>query len=203
MRRENLKMGVSGIGAAGYSITEYGTRKNKVGTGENFAKQAAEAKQASGQDAVTLHGADEESGDIAVSSWADVVSGASISVYKTQDFDSENPVYKVKTWDKSGNVTEQMVDVSKVDPKNCDTAELYAYTANLKESGKGSFEDTVLKAAVAKAVKNAEQRNSASWSFSEKTDWVKIANDIMQSEYSYGDLKGYMEWKKFLEFLDK
>ena len=39
------------------------------------------------------------------------------------------------------------MDVSKVDPENCDTAEMYAYTANLKESGKGSFEDTVLKAA--------------------------------------------------------
>lgn len=96
-----------------------------------------------------------------------------------------------------------MVDVSKVDPKNCDTAEMYAYTANLKESGKGSFEDTVLKAAVAKAVKNAEQRNSVSWNFSEKTDWVKIVNDIMQSEYHYGDLKSYMEWKKFLGFWDK
>ena len=45
---------------------------------------------------------------------------------------------------------------------------MYAYTANLKESGKGSFEDTVLKAAVAKSRKNAEQRNSASWNFSEK-----------------------------------
>lgn len=40
----------------------------------------------------------------------------------------------------SGNVTEQVVDVSKADPKNCDTAEMYAYTANLKESEKGSFE---------------------------------------------------------------
>ena len=56
---------------------------------------------------------------------------------------------------------------------------MYAYTANLKESGKGSFEDTVLKAAVAKAVKNAEQRSAGSWSFSEKTDWVKIVNAFL------------------------
>ena len=63
--------------------------------------------------------------------------------------------------------------------------------------------DTVLKAAVAKAVKNAEQRSAGSWGFSEKTDWVKFVNDIMQSEYQYGDLKGYMEWKKFLGFLEK
>lgn len=33
-------------------------------------------------------------------------------------------------------------------------------------------------------------------------DWAEIVNSIMQSKYSYGDLKGYMEWKKFLEFLD-
>ena len=130
------------------------------------------------------------------------MSGLSYSVYKTPDFDPENPVYKVKTWDKSGNVTEQMVDVSKVDPKNCDMAEMYAYTANLKESGKGSFEDTVLKAAVAKAVSNAEQRNSSAGSFSTKMNWVDIVKDIMQSEYSYGDLKGYLEWQKFLGLLN-
>lgn len=34
-------------------------------------------------------------------------------------------------------------------------------------------------------------------------NWVDIVEDIMQSEYSYGDLKGYMEWQKFLGFLDK
>ena len=195
-------MSISEIGAAGYPTAGYETRKTERNVAEgSFAKQAA---QAMGQaQTATLHGADEGSGDITIFSGAEVVSGLSYSVYKTPDFDPENPVYKVKTWDKSGNVTERMVDVSKVDPKNCDTAEMYAYTANLKESGKGSFEDTVLKAAVAKAVKNAAQRSSGSWSFSEKTDWVKIVNDIMQSEYSYGDLKGYMEWKKFLGFLDK
>ena len=98
------------------------------------------------------------------------------------------------------NVTERMVDVSKVDPKNCDTAELYAFTANLKESGKGSFEDTVLKAVVAKTVKDRESAGG-SFHFSEKTDWTKIVKDIMDSEYCYGDLKGYMEWKQFLDYL--
>ena len=193
-------MNINGIGATGYPAAGYETRKTeRNASGGDFAKQAAEAAQA----AATLHGSDEETGDIAIFSNVDIVNNLSITVYKTQDFDASNPVYKVKTWDKSGNVTEQMVDVSKVDPKNCDTAEMYAYTANLKENGKGSFEDTVLKAVVAKAAKNAEQRSSAAWSFSEKTDWVKIVNDIMQSSYHYGDLKGYMEWKKFLGFLDK
>jgi hypothetical protein len=109
-------------------------------------------------------------------------------------------IYDAKTGE-SANVYKAN-DVSKVDPKNCDTAEMYAYTANLKESGKGSFEDTVLKAVVAKSVKDAESR-SGTWSFSEKFDWTKIVNDLMESSYHYGDLKGYMEWKKFLGFLDK
>lgn len=57
---------------------------------------------------------------------------SSISIYKTRDFDAANSAYKVKIWDKSGNMTEWMVDVSKVDPGNCDTAEMYVYTAHLK-----------------------------------------------------------------------
>ncbi len=191
-------MNVSGIEAAGYQIAGHETRKTERNVaGGNFAKQAAEAAQTA-----TLHGADEGTGDITIFSGAEIVSGSSYSVYKTQDFDPENPVYKVKIWDKSGNVTERMVDVSKVDLKNCDAVEMYAYTADLKESGKGSFEDTVLKAVVAKSVKDAES-SSGTWSFSDKFDWAKIVNDLMQSSYQYGDLKGYMEWKKFLGFLDR
>ena len=196
-------MSVNGIGVTGYPGIGYETRRTERNApGGNYAKQAAEASQAAGQATAVLHGAEEGSGDITIFSGAEVVSGTSVSVYKTPDFDPENPVYKVKIWDKSGNVTEQMVNVSKVDPKNCDTVEMHAYTADLKESGKGSFEDTVLKAVVAKSVKDAESR-SGTWSFSEKIDWAKIVNDLMQSSYHYGDLKGYMEWKKFLGFLDK
>ncbi|MDE7430096.1 MAG: hypothetical protein K2N00_12690 [Lachnospiraceae bacterium] len=196
-------MSINGIGITGYPGTGYETRRTERNApGGNFAKQAAEAAQVAGQAIATLHGAEEGSGDITIFSGAELVSGSSYSVYKTQDFDPETPVYKVKIWDRAGKVTEQMVDVSKVDPKNCSTAEMYAYTADLKESGKGSFEDTVLKAVIAKAQKNAESR-SGIWSFSDKFDWTKIVSDIMQSEYRYGDLKGYMEWKTFLGFLDK
>lgn len=195
-------MSISGIGTTYYPTGYETKRTEQKATGGNFARQAAEAAQAAGTaPVVTLHGAEEGTGDIAIFSGAEVVSGTSFSVYRTQDFDLENPVYKVKMWDESGNVTEQMVDVSKIDPKNCNTVEMYAYTAHLKESGKGSFEDTVLKAAVAKSVQDAES-NSGTWSFLEKVDWVKVVNDIMQSSYQYGDLKGYMEWKKFLDLLE-
>ena len=164
-----------------------------------LVKEAAQT--ASVEEVQTLHGDDEETGDIAVYSNIDFVNGKSITVYKPKDFDSDNPVYKVKMWDASGNVTEEMVDVSKVNPKNSDTIEMYAYCANLKENGQGNFVDTVLKAAVAKAVKNAENK-SVSWNFAEKMDWVEIANEIMESSYRYGDIKGYMGWKKFVDLLE-
>lgn len=196
-------MNIHGVRTAGYPAAGR-EEKRTAGNiaGESFARQAAQAAQAQGKETAILHGAAEGTGDITIFSEAELVSGSSVSVYKTQDFDPENPVYKVKIWDKSGHVTEQMVDVSKVDPQNCNTAEMYAYTTNLKESGKGSFEDTVLKAAVAKAAKDGERR-SGTWSFTEKIDWVSVVKDIMQSEYRYGDLKGYMEWKKFLGLLEK
>ena len=195
-------MSVSGIGTTGYPIAGYDTRKTERNVaGGNFAKQAEEAAQATAQTSTAiLHGSDEETGDKAVFSSVCLVNNSSITVYKPQDFDPNNPVYKVKIWDKDGNITEHMVDVSKVDPKNSDTIDMYAYAAYLKDSGKGSFEDTVLKAGVAKY---GEPENYGTFSFSTKMNWVDIVKDIMQSVYSYGDLKGYMEWQKFLELLDK
>jgi len=198
-------MSVSGIEITDYPIARDGTRKTERNVvGGNFAKQVEEAAQTTGQTSTAiLHGSDEKMGDIAICSGVDILNNSSITVYKTQDFDPGNPVYKVKTWDKDGNVTERMIDVSKVDPKSSDTAEMYAYTSNLKQSGKGSFEDTVLKAAVAKAVKNAEQRSSGSWSFSTKMNWVDIVKDIMQMQYNAGNLEGYLHYKRFWDFLGK
>lgn len=195
-------MHVSGIGAAGYPMAVYGTRKteNKV-SGGNFAKQAARAAQVTAQTSpIILHGSDEETGDIAIVSEAYVIDNSAITVYKTRDFDPNNPVYKVKTWDKDGNVTERMVDVSKVDPKNCDTVEMYAYAANLIESGKGSFEDIMR---IVGSAKDRGRGNCESWNYSTKMNWVDILKDITQELYVVKDFKSYMEWKWFLGLLEK
>lgn len=192
---------VSGIQGAMYQEKKSQVGKVSSNGSDSFGGLVKEATQSAGTSEVrTLHGDDEVIGDVAVCSSIDVVNGKSITVYKPKNFNPDNPVYKVKMWDSSGNITEKMVDVSKVDPKKCDTLEMYAYSANLKESGQGNFVDTVLKAAVAKAAKNAESK-SGSWNFVEKLDWVEIANEIMESSYRYGDLKGYMEWKKFVDLL--
>ena len=193
-------MEISGVTRNHWS--EYEINKNgKSASDQKFANNITSTAQT--DKSATLHGSNELTGDIAISSWADVINGSSSTVYKTQDFNPAHPVYKVVTWDKNGNTTERMVDVSKVDPQNCDTVEMYAYTANLKETGKGNFKETVLKAAIAKAASHLEQQTSTSWDYSKNVNWVETVKELMQSAYSYGDLKGYLEWQKFLGLLEK
>ena len=195
-------MNIGGI-TTNYSAA-YDTEKvQNAGTDKNFAKEIANAAQESGAgESTALHGSDEESGDIAVFRALYTDSGSKYTVYKTQDFDPENPVYKVKIWDAGGNMTERMIDVSKKNPRNCDTFEMQVYAAHLKETGRGDFKETVLKAAIAKAASHLEQKSAASWDYSTKINWVDNVRDIMQSAYGRGDLKGYMEWNKFLSFLE-
>ena len=195
-------MNVGGI-STNYSAAYDAEKAQKVGSTGDFAEKIAGAAQGSGTEATAAaHGSDEKSGDVAVFSTLYTDSGSKYTVYKTQGFDSENPVYKVKIWDAAGNVTERMIDASKIDPNNCDTFEMNVYAAHLKESGKGDFKETVLKAAITRAAAHLNQKSSASWDYSTKTNWVDIVKDIMQSAYDYGDFKGYMEWKKFLSFLE-
>lgn len=195
-------MNVGGI-STNYSATYDTEKAQKAGVNGDFSKKIAEAAQANGTETTAAaHGSDEETGYIAVFRSLYTDSGSKYTVYKTQGSDPENPVYKVKIWDAAGNVTERMIDVSKVNPKNCDTFEMQVYTAHLKATGRGDFKETVLKAAIARAASHLEQKSSASWDYSTKINWVDTAKDIMQSAYGYGDLKGYMEWKKFLSFLE-
>ena len=193
---------------SGIQRNVYQEKESQVGKASNndsvsFGGLVKEAAQTVGVEEVqTLHGDDEETGDIAVCSNIDFVNGKSITVYKPKDFDSDNPVYKVKMWDASGNVTEAMVDVSKVNPKNCNVIEMYAYCANLKESNQESFLDTVVKASFTKASAQYESGGFGEWDFSEKMDWVSMVEDVMESVYQYGDMKGYMDWKRFLDLLN-
>lgn len=196
-------MDVRGI-STNYSAAYDAEKAQKTGVNGQFSEKIAKAEQANGTGKyTTLNGSDEESGYVAVFRSLYTDSGSKYTVYKTQDFCPENPVYKVKIWDTAGNVTERMIDASKVDPKNCDTFEMQVYAAHLKETGRGDFKETVLKAAIARAASHLDQNNSASWDYSTKINWVESVKDIMQSAYDYGDLKGYMEWKKFLSFLEQ
>lgn len=177
----------------GYNISKIGMSNST----KNFADEVESACQRS-EDAIQ-HDLGEESGDIAVCAVLYTVSGSTYTVYKTQDFNPENPVYKIQIQDVAGNVTERMIDASKIDPKNCDTYEMDVYAVHLMETGKGSFEETVGRATMAKGGVNS----SVSWDYTKKINWVEMVKDVMQSAYDYGDLKGYFEWQKFLGYMEK
>ena len=195
-------MNIGGV-TTNYSAA-YDTEKAKnAGIDNNFAKEIANAAQAKNTgETSAAHGSDEESEDTAVFRVLYTDSGIKYTVYKTKDFSPENPIYKVKIWDEEDNTTERLIDASKINPRNCDTFEMEVYAAHLKETGKGDFVSSVLSAAIAKAASQANQKSTVSWDYSTRINWVNAVKYAMQSSYNYGDFKGYMEWKKFLSFLE-
>ncbi len=103
-------MNVNGIGAAGYPAAGYETRRARRNYSDQMCNMVPAAQSSGGT--FELHISNDKDGK-AIGSMC----GAdySLTVYQPKDFDPANPVYKVKVWDKDGNVTERMVDVSKVD----------------------------------------------------------------------------------------
>ena len=192
-------MGINGI-ASGYFPAAYNAgRAQKTEINKSFAKSMSEVVQESGVGAV---GSVNESGEIVVWKCCDNVNGLLTTVYKTPDFDPANPVYKVKTWGTDGNVTERMIDVSKIDTKNCDVYEMFAYISYLKDSGKGDYRETMSEFSLVWAIKNIGPDGlPRQCDYSEKVNWVEVVQQIMQFQYDVGNLAGYMEFKKFLDLL--
>jgi len=103
-------MNVNGIGAAGYPAAGYETRRARRNYADQMCNMVPAAQSSGGT--FELHISNDKDGkSIGSMCGADY----SLTVYQPKDFDPANPVYKVKVWDKDGNVTERMVDVSKVD----------------------------------------------------------------------------------------
>lgn len=111
-------------------------------------------------------------------------------------------MYKVKAWDAAGNVTEErLVDVSKVDPNNCDYLDMYTYSCHLTDSGKCPEAQDAFMGAYMGAKANYSDTNNSS--YFDKTNWVNIIRDIMQMQYDAGNLAGYMRYEPFWDFLNQ
>lgn len=185
-------MAIVGIGTTGYPVG-YETRRTERNTaGKIFAGQRGSVASTQRTN-FTLHISNEEDGKV-IGSMAD--QDSSVTVYKTKDFDPANPVYKVKVWDEEGNVEERMVDISKVDPKNCDEIDMFAYSSHLADSGKCPEAQR----AFIGAKSNNGNSNSGSTLFG-KENWMDIVKEMMQMQYDAGNLKGYLDYKKFWDFL--
>ena len=192
-------MNVGGL-STNYPAAYNAGRVHKAENNKSFAKSMSEVVQESGVGSI---GSVNESGDTVVWKCCDNVNGLLTTVYKTPDFDPENPVYKVKTWDTEGSVTERMIDVSKINTKNCDAYEMFAYISYLKDSGKGDYRETTGDFSLVWAVKNIGPDGlPRQCDYSEKVNWVEVVQQIMQLQYDVGNMAGYMQFKKFLELLE-
>ena len=188
-------MSVAGInGTANYPVYTNTTGKATGNVPKNnFSKQINQAKTGN---VFTLHWFDTPEGDKPLGALGDE-GNSSITVYKPKDFDPENPIYKVKIWDAEGNMTERMVDVTKVDVKNSDKADMFAYACYLADSGQyPEAQDTFCRIPISN-----EQLGNVSDSFKAgKFNWLELAKSFMQMQYDAGNLKGYLDYKKFVDF---
>lgn len=175
--------------------TEFLHKKNsKISQNQSFSNLVLSATKESKD--ISVSDTPESEEDIAIFRSLYNESGTKFSVYKTKDFDSENPVYKVKMQNQAGNITERLIDISKIDCSNCDMVEFYTYSASLKEEGKGSFLDTVVKAAMSRAVEKREKLD-----LNQKCDWTSNIREMMDSAYKHGDIKGFLDRKKYYDLL--
>ncbi len=142
--------------------------------------------------------ADEE--ETVVGSSGNARTGVSIAVYKPREFDASNPVYEVETWDADDNMTERMVNISEVDPADCDEVEMTAYTWYLSNSGKCPA--AFLLFAGAREHRQTSRPGYSSDSVFEKSNWVELFREYMQMQYMAGNRKGYLEHKMLLKFLE-
>lgn len=192
-------MSIYGIGAAGYPMTGYYAVKQtqkKAVESENIGQNFDEVQRSlmpSGT--FELHISNDEDGEsIGAACGADY----SLTIYKPKDFDPSNPVYKAKIWDKDGNVTERMVDISEVDPGNSDYIDMFAYTSHLSAAGEcPSAQSSFIRAAGA-----LHGMDSTGYKdLFAKTDWVHALADAMQTQYQAGNIEGYLDYKPFWDFL--
>lgn len=179
------------------------TKKTSENTTQpSFADSVRQSEQAAGaSQPLVLHGKnDADEGETIVGSSVNALTGASMAVYKPQDFDAANPVYHVKTWDADGNMTERMVDISKINLRNCDEIDMSAYTWHLSNSGQ--CPNAFLKFAAVRGHNQTAQQKYHADSALEKVDWVEIIRDFMQMQYDAHNMKGYLDCKKLLGFME-
>lgn len=190
-------MNVGGI-TTNYPM-EYETRRTqRTAFGKSFADTMGKTASVNSGQSFTLHWFDNEEGDKAIGACG--LNGGSATVYKPADFDSANPVYKVKVWDAEGNVIEErMVDISKVDPQNSDYIDMLAYSGHAADSGEcpGAF------GALVDSSANPHGLGKVYDSYLDKMDWKGIVKYTMQLQYDLGNISGYMFYKKFWDFLEQ
>ncbi len=193
-------MSVSAIGTAQYLAAEYGAQKAARRTaGKSFSGYMDNMVQKTQMPSGTfeLHISNDIDGKVI---GAGCGNDYSFTVYEPEDFDPDNPVYKMKVWDRDGNVTEQMADMSKVDSKNSDYLNMFAYSSYLTAMGMYPGAQSAFMGA------SAFQYGMDGLSYGSlfgRTNWMNVLQNAMQTQYSAGNLQGYMNYKGYYDTLSK
>ena len=93
-----------------------------------------------------------------------------------------------------------MVDVSKVDTTGSDYIDMFAYSSHLSASGKCPGAQSAFIRA------GANQHGADNRTHDDlfgMNDWISVLKDAMQTQYDAGNLKGYLDYKQFWDFMDK
>lgn len=192
-------MSINGIGVTGYPAGCGIGRAQRNTAGRDYTGRMCNMVQTTQMSSGTfeLHISNDEDGKAIGAACGE---DYSLTVYQPKDFDPANPVYKVKVWDKDGNVTERMVDVSKVDAKGSDYIDMFAYSSYLSVSGKcpGAQSAFISAGAYQHGLDNRTYND-----LFETTDWLGLLQDAMQTQYDAGNLKGYLDYKQLWDFLNK
>lgn len=93
-----------------------------------------------------------------------------------------------------------MVDISKVNIGNCDSFEMYAYSCHLTDTGE--YLEAQMRFMMAQAHNRDTYGNFTYQNMFDKTNWLTVLKRAMDMQYTAGNLKGYMDYKKFLDFLN-
>ena len=197
-------MNIGSIGTTNYNI--WASRVNEAKT-KGISSFGNVIENHGAATNLVLHVASDEmkaQGYVSVGSWADARTGASTSVYKPKDFDENNPVYLMKIWDAEGNVTEKEVNLNEVNPESSDVYDMYAYSCYLSNSGKYTEAQKMFMRSMPVST-GVEQFGLRTFEdiYTEPVNWMTVIKGWMDMQYGSGNMKGYMDFKGFYDFLMK
>ena len=135
-----------------------------------------------------------EDGSTCLTSWVDARTGVNTCVFKPANFDEENPVYRVEVWDKAGNMTERYVAPEEIDPKHASSAEMYAYSVHLEETGQCKDALLSMMGANHRLVDRGFNPDGLT-----SYNWIELIKDLVREQYTIGNTEGYLRYKTFYD----
>lgn len=183
-------MSISGIGVAVSNVNYYNSKLNRN------TNQVSDSFSATS--CINLYMSDGDTKESALTS-VGFPDGGSVSVFKADGYSEENPQYTVIHWDENGEEKKYNINLRQVNPENASYLEMLAYSTYLDISGQtqNAFGDFINAAGGV----NGDLKYDAT-NINIKMDFKTLVKEFMQSQYSSGNLTGYLSLKHFWDCMD-